>query len=93
MSHHFNPGISTVKKWRMKGCQAKPQLLKFFLSLPTLSFLLFLNMHKIPAVLHFTPNFTFNFLMNSYSASFSLCSQTSCIHFFIYQPVHEVSHE
>lgn len=33
--------------------------------LPTLSFLLFLNMHKFPAVLHFSPNFTFNFLMNS----------------------------
>lgn len=64
---HFNPGEAEDERlWS--------QASDLFSSVPTLSFLLFLNMHKIPAVLHFTPNFTCNFLMNSYSASFSLFS-------------------
>lgn len=62
-SHHSNP--LTVKRRRMKGCEAKLQIFKCFSSVPTSSVLLFLNMHEIPAVLHFSPNFTFNLLMNS----------------------------
>lgn len=58
MRHHLNPDVSTSKEQKVK----KPR----FSSAPTLSCLLFLNKQNIPAVLHFTPNLTFNLLMNSY---------------------------
>lgn len=88
-SRHFNPGVSVRKQREDERLPSQASDFTFFHLFIVYPFFYF--MHKIPAVLHFTPNFTFNFLMNSYPASF--CFQTSCIHFFIYQHVHKVSHE